>query len=59
MALDTCILALNNVHTYGKESCENLVNSIKNLERIRDILEKIKEESKNGTDDGSGNEVSS
>lgn len=53
MALDTCIFALNHVHTYGKESCENLVNSIKNLEKIRDTIAKIEEESNNAVDNGS------
>lgn len=39
MILKTCVIALNRVVTYGKDSCENLVNSISNLEALIRVIE--------------------
>lgn len=51
MILDTVLLALNHVVTYGADSVENLNNSIKNLTTLRKAVLAAEKESEDDAKD--------
>lgn len=58
MIIKTSITALNHVVTYGKDSCENLVNTIKNLEAVLELIDKNEEDSKDDSENQQGEGIS-